>query len=148
MQFESPWLVTIHSSVKNNSDSIESPRHSLMRLNTAGPFISVISASWSFDAGSRNQIIGIREVYEKQGKGGRVEEVLNTLENASCRCKIVNWYKGPNKVKTFYLRNELLDNIANDTLKKLLDENSILLREPQQGLIMENAVAGDSATRK
>jgi hypothetical protein len=41
-----------------------------------------------------------------------------------------------------------LDNIANDTLKKLLDENSILLREPQQGLIMENAVAGDSATRK
>jgi hypothetical protein len=138
MQFEAPWLVSIHSSVKNNSDSIESPRHSLMRLNTVGPFISVISASWSFDAGPRNQIIGIREVYEKQGKGGRVEEVINTLENASCRCKIVNWYQGTNKVKTFYLRNELLDSIPSDTLKKLLNENSILLREPQEGLIMEN----------
>ncbi len=148
MQFEAPWLVSIHSSVKNNSDSIESPRHSLMRLNTTGPFISVISASWSFDAGTRNQIIGIREVYEKQGKGGRVEEVINTLENASCRCKIVNWYQGANKVKTFYLRNELLDSIPSDTLKKLLNENSILLREPQEGLIMENnAARGDSAKR-
>ncbi len=99
MQFEAPWLVSIHSSVKNNSNSIESPRHSLMWLNTAGPFISVISASWNFDAGPRNQIIGIREVYEKQGKGGRVEEVINTLENASCRCKIVNWYQGSAKGK-------------------------------------------------
>jgi hypothetical protein len=140
MQFEAPWLVSIHSSVKNNSNSIESPRHSLMWLNTAGPYISVISASWSFDAGPRNQIIGIREVYEKQGKGGTVEEVINTLENASCRCKIINWYEGTKKVKTFYLRNELLDSIPNDTLKKLLNENSILLREPQQGLIMENNV--------
>jgi hypothetical protein len=148
MQFEAPWLVSIHSSVKNNSDSIESPRHSLMRLNTAGPFISVISASWSFDAGPRNQIIGIREVYEKQGKSGRVEEVINTLENASCRCKIVNWYQGSNKVKSFYLRNELLDSIPNDTLKKLLNENSILLREPQEGLIIENNAARvDSAKR-
>lgn len=140
MQFEAPWLVSIHSSVKNNSNSIESPRHSLMWLNTAGPYISVISASWNFDAGPRNQIIGIREVYEKQGKGGTVEEVINTLENASCRCKIINWYRGTKKVKTFYLRNELLDSIPNETLKRLLNENSILLREPQQGLIMENNV--------
>jgi hypothetical protein len=147
MQFEAPWLVSIHSSVKNNSDSIESPRHSLMRLNTAGPYISVISASWSFDAGPRNQIIGIREVYEKQGKGGTVDEVINTLENASCRCKIINWYQGTTKVKTFYLRNELLDSIPNDTLRKLLNENSILLREPQQGLIMENN-AGQHDTTK
>lgn len=148
MQFESPWLVTIRSWVKNGSDSIESPRHSLMRLNTPGPLINVISASWSFDAPPRNQIIGIREVYEKQGKGGRVEEVINTLENASCRCKIINWYQGRNKVKTFYLRNELLDSIPNDKLKKLLDENSILLREPQQGLIMENIVAQRDTARR
>jgi hypothetical protein len=141
MQFEAPWLVSIHSSVKNNSDSIESPRHSLMRLNTAGPFISVISASWSFDAGPRNQIIGIREVYEKQGKGGTVEEVINTIENASCRCKLINWRKDGVKTKTFYLRNELLDSIPNEQLKRLLNENSILLREPQEGLIMENNTA-------
>jgi hypothetical protein len=143
MQFEAPWLVSIHSSVKNTKDSIQSPRHSLMKLNAGSPFISVISASWNFDVGPRNQIIGIREVYEKQGKGGNVEEVINTLENASCRCKIVNWLKGAAKVKTFYLRNELLDGMNNDTLKKLLNENSILLREPQEGLILVN----DSASR-
>lgn len=136
MQFEAPWLVSIRSSVKNNKDSIESPRHSLMQLNTPGPFLPVISASWNFDIGPRNQIIGIREVYEKQGRGGKVEEVINTLENASCRCKIINWYKGT-KVKSFYLRNELLDSVPNEMLKKLLDENSILLREPQQGLLIE-----------
>ena len=137
MQFEAPWLVSIRSSVKNNKDSIESPRHSLMQLNARGPFLPVISASWNFDIGPRNQIIGIREVYEKQGRGGKVEEVINTLENASCRCKIINWYKGTTKVKSFYLRNELLDSVPNEMLKKLLDENSILLREPQQGLLIE-----------
>jgi hypothetical protein len=137
MQFEAPWLVSIRSSVKNNKDSIESPRHSLMQLNTPGPFLPVISASWNFDIGPRNQIIGIREIYEKQGRGGKVEEVINTLENASCRCKIINWYKGTTKVKSFYLRNGLLDSVPNETLKKLLDENSILLREPQQGLLIE-----------
>lgn len=143
MQFEAPWLVSIHSSVKNTKDSIQSPRHSLMKLNAGPHFISVISASWNFDVGPRNQIIGIREVYEKQGKGGNVEEVINTLENASCRCKIVNWFKDAVKVKTFYLRNERLDGMSNDTLKKLLDENSILLREPQEGLILVN----DSTSR-
>ncbi|OQP52786.1 hypothetical protein A4H97_24095 [Niastella yeongjuensis] len=137
MQFEAPWLVSIRSSVKNNKDSIESPRHSLMRLNTPGPFLPVISASWNFDIGPRNQIIGIREVYEKQGSGGKVEEVINTLENASCRCKVINWYKGTAKVKSFYLRNGLLDSVPNETLKKLLDENSILLPEPKEGIILQ-----------
>lgn len=136
MQFEAPWLVSIRSSVKNNKDSIESPRHSLMRLNVPGPFISVISASWNFDIGPRNQIIGIREVYEKQGQGS-VEEVINTLENASCRCKIINWYKGSTKIKSFNLRNTLLDSVSNDTLRKLLNENSILLREPKEGIILQ-----------
>ena len=100
MQFEAPWLVSIHSHIKNNSDSIESPRHSLMRLNKESPYISVISASWSFDVGSRNNVIGIREVYIKQGKGGLIEEILNTPENASCRCKIIKWYID-NKEKVF-----------------------------------------------
>jgi len=69
---------------------------------------------------------------------GSVEEIINTLENASCRCKIINWHEGSDKIKTFYLRNELLDSISNNTLKKLLDEKSILLREPQEGLILSN----------
>lgn len=135
MQFEAPWMVSIHSYVKNDTDSIESPRHSLMRLDKEKTFVPVISASWNFDVGNRNSIIGIREVYIKQGKGGRIEEVINTRENASCHCKIIRWHQPNETIATFYLRNELLDTLSNEPLKKLLDENSILLRQPQDGLI-------------
>lgn len=135
MQYEAPWLVSIHSYVKNIADSIESPRHSLMRLDKEKMFVPVISASWSFDVGDRNNIIGIREVYIKQGKGGRMEEVINTIENASCKCKIVKWHQD-NQVKTFYLKNELLDNLPDEKLKALINEKSIILRVPQEGLIL------------
>lgn len=140
MQFESPYLVSIYSYVENNSDSIESPRHSLMQLNNESKYISVISASWSFDVGIRNNIIGIREVYIKQGKGGYTEESMNTLENASCHCKIINWHQDNNQVKTFYLKNQLLDNIPDETLRNLLNENSILLRVPQKGLLTKDTL--------
>jgi hypothetical protein len=141
MQFEMPWLVSIHSYVKTATDSIESPRHSLMRLDRENEFIPVISASWSFDVGDRNNIIGIREVYIKQGKGGRIEEVINTIENASCRCKIVRWHQN-NTIKTFYLKNELLDSLLNEELKILINEKSIILRVPQDGLIISSDSIG------
>ena len=141
MQFEAPWLVSIHSYVKNG-DSIESPRHSLMRLNEQAPFISVISASWNFDVGSRNSIIGIREVYIKQGKGGKLEEVMNTIENAGCHCKILRWNRGTSNTKNFYLKNELLDAFPDAKLKSLIDEKSILLRVPQEQLLSVPDTAG------
>lgn len=134
MQFEAPGLVSIHSYVKNG-DSVESPRHSLMRLDEKTAYFSVISASWNFDVGARNSIIGIREVYIKQGKSGRIEEVMNTIENASCKCKILKWHQQSGKLNTFYLKNELLDSLPDKTLKSLIDEKSILLRVPQDGLI-------------
>ncbi len=136
MQFEAPWLVAVYSNVSNQKDSIESPRFSLMRLDVDKKYIPVISASWNFDVGSSNNIIGIREVYLKQGKGGTTEEVLNTLENASCKCKIVDWRQGNDETKKFYVRDELLDSLPDEELKKLIDEKSILLREPQQGLLL------------
>ena len=136
MQFESPWLVSVTSYVKNAKDSIQSPRHSLLPLNRGRPQISVISASWSFDAGDKNQIIGIREVYVKLGKGGTTNEIINSLDNSSCRCKIVQWHKPDKRDTTFYLKNQLLDTLADGQLRKLLDENSILLREPQKGVII------------
>jgi hypothetical protein len=142
MQFEMPWLVSIHSYVKTVTDSIESPRHSLMRLDKEKDFIPVISASWSFDVGDRNNIIGIREVYIKQGKGGTIEEVINTIENASCRCKIVNWHQKNSQIKTFYLKNELLDSLPGEKLKPLINENSIILRVPQEGLIITTDTTG------
>jgi hypothetical protein len=137
MQFESPWLVSIHSYARNGN-SLESPRHSLMRLNEKPP-LPVISASWNFDIASRNSIIGIREVYIKQGKGGKIEEVINTIENAGCRCKILEWYNENNVVKFFYLKNELLDSLADNKLRSLIDEKSILERNPGEGLIYHHS---------
>ncbi|THU35814.1 hypothetical protein FAM09_20655 [Niastella caeni] len=135
-QFEAPYLVSLHSHIKNNTGDIESPRHSLMQLNNERKYLPVISASWSFDVGARNNIVGIREVYIKQGKGGAIEEVINTVENASCKCKIVTWHQVNDSLKTFHLKNQLLDSIAETPIKTLLDENSIILRKPQQGLIL------------
>jgi hypothetical protein len=135
MQFENAHVVSIHSYVKNNSDTIESPRLSLMRFDTKQKKFSVISASWNFDVGSKNDIIGIREIYVKQGRGGEIEEVINTIANSSCRCKIVRWEHG-NESKSFYLRNENIDSLNDRSLKPLLDEHSILLRQPSSGLIL------------
>lgn len=135
MQFENANVVSIHSYVKNNSDTIESPRLSLMRFDAKQNRLSVISASWNFDVGSKNDIIGIREVYIKQGYGGQIEEVINTIANSSCRCKIVRWKHG-NESKSFYLRNENIDSLDDQSLKPLLDEHSILLRQPSSGLIL------------
>lgn len=138
MQFEAPWIVSVHSSIKNNSGLIESPRHSLMRLDKGSPLVPVISASWNFDAGARNSIIGIREVYIKQGREGSIEEVFNTPENAACRCKMVRWHQTNGGTKTFYLRNERLDTLQDSSLKGLLDEKSILLREPGENLVVDS----------
>ncbi len=130
MQFEAPWLVSIHSHVVNGRDSIESPKLSLMRLDEGKRYVYVISASWSFDQGKKNRIIGIRELFIKQGKGGRIEEIINTPQNAACSCKIIKWHHPRNGVRLFYLKNELLDTIGDKKLKNALDEKSILLAQP------------------
>jgi hypothetical protein len=142
MQYESPGLVSIHSHVMNNKDKIESPKLSLMQLNEGKSLISVISASWNFDEGYKNQIIGIREVFIKQGSGGQIEEIINTPQNAACNCKIIKWHKTGGDVKTFYLKNELLDTLHNEQLKVLLDEKSILPKEPGDWhrLLMDSAM--------
>jgi hypothetical protein len=141
MQFEMPWVVSIHSYVKTVHDSIESPRHSLMQLGKEKQLIPVISASWSFDVADRNNIIGIREIYVKQGKQGSIEEIINTIENASCRCKIVKWHQN-SQIKTFYLKNMLLDSLPDINLRTMINEKSILLRVPQDGLIINRDSTG------
>ena len=137
-QFESPWLISIYTYVKNKLNQIESPRHSLLPLNKDEKFKSAISASWNFDSGNNNDIIGIREVYIKLGKGGYLEEIINTVENASCKCKIIKWHKENGSFETFELKNQLLDNLSEKELAKLIDENSILLRVPSDGLILKS----------
>lgn len=137
MQFENSEVISIHSYLRNSESKIESPRLSLMRLGKHNSKIMVISASWNFDAGENNDIIGIREVYIKQGKGGEIKEVINTVDNNACHCKILLWSKGK-EIKSFYLRNELLDSLSDPSLQHLVDENSILLRNPDSVTIIRS----------
>ncbi|MFY7965110.1 MAG: hypothetical protein ACOVO1_09455 [Chitinophagaceae bacterium] len=136
MQFESPGIVSVYSRIKNNSNLTESPRHSLLNLYTSSKYLAAISASWNFDVGERNKIIGIREIYIKLGKGGTVTEVINEVENASCNCKLIKWQQPNSKIRKIYLKNELLDSVHNDYLKQLIDEKSILENIPQDNLII------------
>jgi len=140
MQFESPGIVSVYSRIKNTTGKTESPRHSLLNLNSSTKFIAAISASWNFDVGDKNKIIGIREIYIKLGKGGMIEEVINEIENASCQCKVIRWRQPNNQLKTFYLKNQLLDSLSVNEIKPLINENSILLGMPEDGLIL----SGDS----
>lgn len=137
-QFEAPNIVSLYSRVINKEDSTESPRHSLLTLNTGKKYIPVISASWNFDVGEKSKIIGIREVLIKQGKGGTIEEVMNEIENSTCQCKIINWHQDDNQVKTFHLKNELLDSLNNPAIGSLINEHSILLRDTDDSLMLWN----------
>jgi hypothetical protein len=136
VQFESPGIVSVYTRINKPTGKTESPRHSLLNLYSGSSFLSAISASWSFDVGDKNKIIGIREVYIKQGKGGKLEEVINDVENASCQCKIIRWHRNDNTVKTYYLKNQLLDSIPFDAVKPLINEASILLSIPQEGVVL------------
>ncbi|QDK77214.1 hypothetical protein EXU85_00840 [Spirosoma sp. KCTC 42546] len=140
IQFEAPSLVSIYSRVKNASGNVESPIHALLRLDKGKGYLTSIATTWSFDTGEGNDMIGIRNVFIKQGKGGSLEEVINTRENANCHCKIMKWTKSANQTKLFQLKYKLLDTLADKSLKNLIDENSILLREPQEGLILTPAL--------
>ncbi len=144
MAFQSPGIVSIFSHIKNNSTKIESPRYSLLNLNSTKHYLTAISASWNFDIGERNKIIGIREIYIKQGKGGIIEEVMNEVENASCKCKIIRWHQSMNRLKTYNLKNELLDSLSLNEIKPLINENSIIISTPEQGLI----ISKDSILKK
>ena len=139
MQFEAPALVSIYSRVKNKSGNVESPIHALLRLDKGKGYLTSIATTWSFDMGDGNDMIGIRNVFIKQGRGGSLEEITNTPENANCHCKIMKWVQANNQVKTFQLKYHLLDTLANESLKALINEKSILLREPQEGVILTPA---------
>jgi len=137
IQFEAPGLISIHSRIKNNQDIVESPRHSLMNLEPGKPFLNAISASWSFDVGTKNRIIGIREVYQKVGKGGDIQEVINSVENAGCQCKIIRWQKDAKNISTFYLKNMSLDSLESSEMRHMIDETSILLKDPAEEFIIK-----------
>lgn len=139
MQFEAPALVSIYSRVKNKNGNVESPIHALLRLDKSKGYLTSIATTWSFDMGDGNDMIGIRNVFIKQGRGGSLEEITNTPENANCHCKIMKWVRANNQTRTFQLKYHLLDTLANESLRALINEKSILLREPQEGVILTPA---------
>ncbi|MFP5041200.1 hypothetical protein [Parasediminibacterium sp. JCM 36343] len=135
-QFEAKNLVSFYSRVKNALDSMESPRHTMLTLTTSKQYLTAISTSWNFDVGEKNKMIGIREVFIKLGKGGSIEEVMNEVENSSCQCKIIRWHKENKQIKTFYLKNELLDTIPFKEIRPLINEKSILFKDPEDSVML------------
>ncbi len=136
VQFESAGIISVYSRIKSTVSKTESPRHSLINLNSGKDYLTAISASWNFDIGDKNKIIGIREIYIKVGKGGKLDEVINAIENASCKCKIIRWQQSDTVTQSFYLKNELLDSIPYTDIKSLINESSILPSVPNDKLLI------------
>jgi hypothetical protein len=63
---------------------------------------------------------------------------MNTPANASCQCKIIKWHQPNLPLQSFNLKNMVLDSLKNPTLIKLIDEKSILLKDPEPGVIKDN----------
>ncbi len=136
-QFESPNVVSIHTKLNTLIGTTNSPRHSLLLLDSSKSYLNAISASWNFDVGAKNKIIGIREVYIKVGKGGKLTEILNAVENAECKCKIIKWEQPNGKIQEFHLKNMLLDTIQPAVIRTLIDKKSILLKELEDSVLLK-----------
>ncbi|WP_395626373.1 hypothetical protein [Daejeonella sp.] len=135
-QFESPNVVSIHLKLRTPTIETNSPRHTLLLLDSKKTYINAISASWNFDVGNKNKIIGIREVYKKLGKGGELIEILNAVENGECKCKIIKWVQKGIKVQEFHLKNLLIDTIKPIEIRSLIDFKSILLKDLEDSTLI------------
>jgi hypothetical protein len=137
-QFESPNVVSIHLKLVTINGATNSPRHTLLLLDPAKKYINAISASWNFDIGNKNKIIGIREVYKKLGSGGELTEILNAVENAECKCKIIKWVQKGRKVQEFHLKNMLIDTIKPIEIRSLIDYKSILFKDLEDSILLKH----------
>jgi hypothetical protein len=144
IQFEAPNLISIHSYFKNDSNIIVTPKHTLLKLESGKTHLNAISASWSFDP-EMDIIIGIREVFTKLGKGGTIKIIENAKENVRWPgYKILHWIQENNKVDSIRLKNEFLDTLP-ATIHKLIDENSILLNDPDSTVLQTKKREGRGA---
>ncbi len=134
MQLEAPGIVSIHSRVLNDSGNMASPKHSLMVLEKSTSQLNVISASWNFDA-EDNRIIGIREVYIKKGQG-TLAEIKNSLLGTKYD-RVLQWSKPNQQRDTIVLTNHRIEVIDEKGVRELVDENSIVLKDPDSTLILK-----------
>lgn len=137
MTFNSPGIVSIHSYVRRlPTGEILSPSHSLARLDSSSKRMVSISATWSFESDNRDDIIATRNIYQKIADGGTLEEIENTQQNAACQCKIIEWQSAQRR-KRYELRYQSLDDSTDSELKNYLNEESILLLEPKEHVILK-----------
>jgi hypothetical protein len=136
-QFENPYTISIHSRLLTLDQKVLSPRHSILELDTSKEYLNVISASWNFDVGDKNKVIGIREVYKKIGMGGELQEILNSVENAECKCKIIRWKQEDGGMQEFRLKNILIDSLSPPQLRQLINEKSILLKDLEDTILLK-----------
>ncbi|MFM1857791.1 MAG: hypothetical protein RLZ05_851, partial [Bacteroidota bacterium] len=136
-QFENPNTISIHSRLLTLDQKVLSPRHSILELDTSKEYLNVISASWNFDVGDKNRVIGIREVYKKIGEGGELQEILNSVENAECKCKIIRWKQKNGDMQEFRLKNILIDSLYPAHLRQLINEKSILVKNLEDTLMLK-----------
>lgn len=136
-QYENPSTISIHSRLVTLDQKVLSPRHSILELDSNKEYLNVISASWNFDVGDKNKVIGIREVYKKVGEGGVLEEILNSVENAECKCKIIRWKQKDGGMQEFRLKNILIDSLSPPILQQLINEKSILVKDLEDTILLK-----------
>lgn len=78
-------------------------------------------------------------MYIKQGRGTLVE-VKNSLEGTEFDC-ILQWTKPDKRVDRIFLNNQRLEALLEDGIGELLDEKSILLKDPDDSTILKTPPA-------
>jgi hypothetical protein len=139
MQFERSGLVSMHSYMLDSSGK-PSPKKSLLDIENGRDTFSVISASWSFDPDPADNIsIGIREVFIKIGKPGSITQIVNSPRNFGKAGKLFDLKKEDGSVETIHIQNIRLESLS-PSLQGLLNEKSILLKDPDPAVILEKPI--------
>jgi hypothetical protein len=140
MQFERSGLVSMHSYMLDSSGK-PSPKKSLLDIENGRDTFSVISTSWSFDPDPQDNIsIGIREVFIKIGKHGSITQIVNSPRNFGKAGKLFDLKREDGSIETIHIQNIRLENLS-PSLQALLNEKSILLKDPDPTVILEKPLA-------
>jgi hypothetical protein len=139
MQFERSGLVSMHSYMLDSSGK-PSPKKSLLDIENGRDTFSVISTSWSFDPDPADNIsIGIREVFIKIGKPDSITQIVNSPRNFGKAGKLFDLKKGDGSIETLNIQNIRLESLS-PSLQALLNEKSILLKDPDPTVILEKQI--------
>jgi len=66
-----------------------------------------------------------------------LEEILNSVENAECKCKIIRWKQKDGGMQEFRLKNILIDSLSPPILQQLINEKSILVKDLEDTILLK-----------